>query len=199
MPRVAPLSRGDAAELEDVFRIKERSLGFVPNSALIMARWPELARAYGQLSAALSTTRKISSDLVELVFLVASLAAGCRYCQAHSAYVGRSLGISQEKLDDVWLYSSSEHFSDPERVALDLAVAAGTHPPGVTDQHFEDLRLHYDEDAIVEIVGVISFAGFMNRWNDTMATPLEDSPLAMANEHLRKLGWEPGSHISDYP
>ena len=56
------------------------------------------------------------------------------------------------------------------------------------------LRRYYDDDAIVEIVGVIAFAGFMNRWNDTIATPLEDGPLSMANQHLGSLGWEAGPH-----
>jgi len=197
MPRVDPLKREEVPELEDVFRIKEQTLGFVPNSALTLARWPDLARSYRQLSAAVASTRYLSTDLMELVFLMASMAGGCRYCQAHSAYVGRSIGIPQAKLDDVWTFESSSLFSDAERAALRLALAAGSHPPMVTDRHFDDLRLYYDDNAIVEVVGVISFAGFMNRWNDTLGTPLEEGPLAVAEEDLRKLGWEAGVHISD--
>jgi hypothetical protein len=43
-------------------------------------------------------------------------------------------------------------------------------------------------------VSVISFFGFMNRYNDTMATPLEDEPIAVAEKHLSKQGWKLGKH-----
>lgn len=154
-----PLARKNVPELEDVLRIKEQTLSVVPNSALIMARWPELTRAYRQLGSCSVTWWK-------LVFLMASLAGGCRYCHAHTVYVGQRFGIPEEKLDHIWTFESSGRFSSPERAALRLAMAGGTHPPMVTDQHFEDLCLHYDDEALVEIVGVSAFAGFMNRYNE---------------------------------
>ena len=57
-------------------------------------------------------------------------------------------------------------------------------PNAVTDEMFLELRKHWSEDEIVEIVGVISVFGFLNRWNDTLATPLEDSPLHFGEQHL---------------
>ena len=47
---------------------------------------------------------------------------------------------------------------------------------------------------IVLLVGVIALFGFLNRWNDTMATPLEDTPLEFAETHLAAHGWEAGKH-----
>jgi hypothetical protein len=63
----------------------------------------------------------------------------------------------------------------------------------VTDEHFVELKKHYSEDAITEIVAVISLLGWLNRWNQTLATRLEDSALAFANKHLAPSGWTPGS------
>jgi hypothetical protein len=40
------------------------------------------------------------------------------------------------------------------------------------------------DEQVVEIVGVIAMFGFLNRWNDTLATPLEDEPLEFAEKHL---------------
>ena len=48
---------------------------------------------------------------------------------------------------------------------------------------------------VVEIVGVIAMFGFLNRWNDTFATPLEDEPLEFGEKHLTAQGWDAGKHL----
>jgi len=47
----------------------------------------------------------------------------------------------------------------------------------------------------VELTAAIATFGFLNRWNDTMATELEDEPLEFAGEHLAHHGWERGKHV----
>jgi alkylhydroperoxidase family enzyme len=65
-------------------------------------------------------------------------------------------------------------FSDAERVALDVAREAALVPNGVTDELFDRLRLFFDETQVVELVSVISLFGFLNRWNATLGTKVED-------------------------
>lgn len=126
---------------------------------------------------------------------VVSNAAGCRYCTAHNAENAVERGkVADEKLDALWLFQSSPLFTPAERAALNLALATGGTPPSVTDAHFDELKKHFSEDAIIEIVSVISMFGWMNRWNDTLATKLEDHPLEFAREHLTASGWTPGVH-----
>jgi hypothetical protein len=67
-------------------------------------------------------------------------------------------------------------------------------PNAVTDDMFAELRKHWSEEQIVEIVGVIALFGFLNRWNDTMATPLEDEPIAIGERYLKRGGWTAGKH-----
>ena len=74
-----------------------------------------------------------------------------------------------------------------------LAPAAGQHPNAATAAHFDELRQHFDDGAIVETVRVIAMFGFLNRLHETMATDLEDAPLALAPAVLG-LAWEPGRH-----
>ena len=62
------------------------------------------------------------------------------------------------------------------------------------DEHFERLRDHFSDDEIVEIVSVISLFGWLNRWNDTMATTLEPAASQFATENLGASGWEIGAH-----
>jgi len=56
------------------------------------------------------------------------------------------------------------------------------------------LKTHFDEDQIVEIVAVICLFGWLNRFNDTMATDLEQRPMAFGEKHLAPSGWEAGKH-----
>lgn len=67
-------------------------------------------------------------------------------------------------------------------------------PNAVTDAMFAELRKYWTEEQIVEIVGVIALFGFLNRWNDTMATPLEDEPIEVAVKYLARDGWTIGKH-----
>ncbi len=113
---------------------------------------------------------------------------------AHTAGAALQLGVKDEKLEAVWEFRSSELFSAKERSALEVAVAGAAQPNEVTDAMFAELKLHWNEGEIVEIVAVISMFGFMNRWNDTMATPLEEEPVHVGEKHLAKDGWRVGKH-----
>jgi hypothetical protein len=47
----------------------------------------------------------------------------------------------------------------------------------------------------VEIVGVIAVFGFLNRWNDTFATPLESEPIEVGERLLAPRGWSAEKHL----
>ncbi len=113
---------------------------------------------------------------------------------AHNAGGSLQQGIPDEKLAAVWEYATSPLFIEAERAALDFAVAAAAQPNAVTDEMFERMKQHWTEGQIVEIVALVSFFGFMNRYNDTMATPLEDEPIEVAQKHIAQHGWELGKH-----
>lgn len=107
---------------------------------------------------------------------------------------GHRISGSEAKLADIWVYAHSPHYSEAERVALDFALAAASVPNAVTDELFARLRSHWSEGQIVEILGVVAMFGFLNRWNDSMATPLEAVPRAVADKAVGAQGWTPGHH-----
>jgi alkylhydroperoxidase family enzyme len=76
--RLAPLPL--SPELGDLASGFQKSLGFVPNSVLIMQRRPKLARAFTALTAAVwDPEGKVDRGLKRLVAHVASRAHGCHY------------------------------------------------------------------------------------------------------------------------
>ena len=54
--------------------------------------------------------------------------------------------------------------------------------------------MHFSERQIVQIVAVISMFGFLNRWNDTMATRLETAPREFAAVALGASGRTAAKH-----
>jgi len=113
---------------------------------------------------------------------------------AHTAGAALGLGIDEKKLEAVWEFRSHPLFTAAERAALEVAIAGAAQPNAVDDAMFAELKKHWSEGQIVEIVAVIALFGFMNRWNDTMATPLEEEPIHVGEKHLAKSGWNVGKH-----
>ena len=193
--RIEPLPPQHTPELADAFEAMRRNLGFIPNSMLILQRKPRIARALQQLTAAIwDPAGEVDRGFKRLVAHVASRAAGCQYCMAHTAGGALHFGIEERKLAAVWEFRTSLLFSEAERVALDFAIAAASVPNGVTEDMFSAMRKHWSEGQIVEIVAVVATFGFLNRWNDTMGTPLEDEPLAAGEKFLAPRGWSAGKH-----
>ena len=196
MPRIAPLDPSlNAIELEKAFAQYRNSLGFVPNSVLIMQRRPKLVTALAQLASAVwDPDSTVDLGFKRLISHVASRAHGCQYCMAHTAGGALHLGVDSAKLEAVWTYQSSPLYTEAERIALDFSIAAASVPNAVDDALFEKMRRHWDDYQIVEITAVISLFGFMNRWNDTMATPLEQEPIQVGEKYLASHGWSPAKH-----
>ena len=101
---------------------------------------------------------------------------------------------SDKKIAAVWEFETSDLFSDAERAALRLALHASLLPNEASEDDFEALKRHFDEGQIVEIVATVALFGYLNRWNDTMATDLEAHPAKVAERTLGKTGWEVGKH-----
>ncbi len=196
-PRLAPLPASHTPELKGHFDFFLGTLGFTPNSVLTMQRRPKLVQAFAQLNAAvMDPSGEVELGFKRLIGHVASKASGCIYCQAHTLLGAQNFNVSADKLADVWVYSSSPHYSEAERVALDFALAAAAQPNAVTDELFAQLKQHWSEEQIVEILGVVAMFGFLNRWNDSMATPLEGLPLQVAQTAAGVRRFEPGKHAN---
>lgn len=193
MANMEPLRREDHPELEELFAHYDRTLSFVPNSLYTMARRPEILRAFSELITQIWNTGTLPKELKPLVGIVASISAGCRYCQAHEAVDAAERGVEEAKIAEIWNFEHSPLYDDAERAALRFARDAALVPNEVTSAHFEELCRHFDDGQIVEILAVVGLFGFLNRWNDTMATELEEAPLQLAS---RAYGdrWNPGKH-----
>lgn len=193
MANMEPLRREDHPELEELFALYDETLSFVPNSLFTMARRPEILRAFSELITQIWRTGTLPQPLKPLIAIVSSVAAGCRYCQAHEAVDAKMRGVPDEKISAIWDFERSPLYDDAERAALRFARDASFVPSEATPASFEELRRHWDDGQIVEMLAVVGLFGFLNRWNDSMATDLETVPLGFASQRYDDR-WDPGKH-----
>ena len=196
MPLVAPLSLEHDLETKKLADFFNETLGFCPNSVLTMQHRPAISKAFINLNMAVMENHgRVTSALKRLIGWVSSNAAGCRYCQAHTIRAAERYGAEQEQLENVWDYKTHPAFSDAERAALNFSLAASLIPNAVDESIKTELYKYWNEGEIVEMLGVISLFGYLNRWNDSMGTVVEDGAIESAEKFLGKHDWEKGKHV----
>jgi uncharacterized peroxidase-related enzyme len=196
MPHLRPL---DDHEIHDAM-IKERfahyanTRGFTPNSIRTMARRPNVVKAFMALNQAVLYEGDVSEQLKMLVSLASSLAAGCLYCQSHMVNLSHLYNAPDDKIAALLSFEDSDLFSDAEKAAINLAFKAGALPNQSDQSDFDRLAQYFNESEIVEITASIALFGFLNRWNDTMATQLEALPAQRTENILPPQSWSAGKH-----
>lgn len=195
MPLVRPLSPESNPDVSKLAEFFNETLGFCPNSVLTMQIRPEIARSFINLNIAVMTNHgRVTSAFKRIIAWVSSNAAGCNYCQAHAIRAAKRYGAEQEQLDNIWEYRTHKSFNEAERAALDFSLAASQLPNAVDDELQQRLHRYWDDGEIVEILAVVSLFGYLNRWNDSMATSIENGATESAVKYLAKSGWNKGKH-----
>lgn len=196
MTRIAPIPRAELADREPLFELIEASMGFVPTSMRVMAKWPALLDGFLALSGTVLAGGPLEAEQRHLVTHVASAAAGCEYCQAHTAAHGINAGTDRARYAAVWEFETSDLFSEADRTLLRLAFHAAQQPSAVTDADMASAAEHWTEDQLLHALALVGVFGYLNRFNGALGTTLEPEPLALANDVLAPSGsgWTPGQH-----
>ncbi len=192
-PLVHPLEANDK-ELNKLITFYNETLGFCPNSVKTMFRRPQIAYAFINLNKAVMENKgTVSSKIKRLVGYLASTVSGCNYCRAHTIRAAERYGANSNQIKEIWDFRSSSLFSEKEKAAFEFALAASTIPNRVDDKIATQMRKYWDDGEIVEILGVVSLFGFLNRWNDSMATTIEDGAYESGKKYIDN--WNPKKHI----
>ncbi|MDP5137805.1 carboxymuconolactone decarboxylase family protein [Rheinheimera baltica] len=195
MPFVTPLTADANPEVAELARFFNETLGFCPNSVLTMSHRPAIAKAFIQLNiAVMENNGRVTSALKRLIAYVSSHATGCRYCQAHTIRAAERYNAPDDQIANIWQFRTHPAFNAAERAALELSIAASQVPNAVDEAIQAEMRQHWDNGEIVEIMGVIALFGYLNRWNDSMATSLEEGAIASGEALLASDGWTSGKH-----
>ncbi|MEM7704234.1 MAG: hypothetical protein AAF358_01700 [Pseudomonadota bacterium] len=158
----------------------------------------------------LQRDRAVSLQRKWELFFVYQLASGCVHCQAHGAF-----GTFQE-MEDEFLYDKvppvempvvvdkirslmdferADHLTDADKAAFRLARDAGTLPTRTTAAHIEELRRHYSDREIQEIISTLVLTPWLSTVMQSQGTVTDQNSMSWTIKHLGPAGWNPGVHI----
>jgi uncharacterized peroxidase-related enzyme len=151
---------------------QKRKYGQVLMPGLLWGRVPKLFMAVALLYGVLDRRASpLDPVLRSLVTVRVSQINGCRFCvDINSATLARRTG-SQAKVDALEGWRDCDLFDDREKAALEYAEAMTDSTRRVTDQTVERLRKFFDDDAIVELTGLIAFQNLSSKFNTALDAP----------------------------
>jgi AhpD family alkylhydroperoxidase len=155
--------------LRPFFWIQRRRYGAVLDAALLWARVPRLflgvAILYGMID---RRSSPIEPTLRSLVTVRVSQINHCPFCVDLNSATLMKRGASAEKVEALDSWQESELFSERERVALEYAEAMTYADRGVDDALMARLKQHFDDDAVVELTGLVAFQNLSSKFNSAL-------------------------------
>lgn len=82
--------------------------------------------------------------------------------------MARRQGWTDEQIDNLHDFRNRPDFTPAEKAALELAERVTRDPHEVDDQFWAELRRHYDEGQIIELLAAIGLFNYFNRFNDAL-------------------------------
>lgn len=145
---------------------QRRRYGQVLEPARLWGRTPKVFAALALLYGALDRRRSpLSPELRSLVTVRVSQLNWCAFCVDINGALVLRRGASQAKLGELPSFRDSPQFSASERAALDYAEAITLSDRRPDAAHFEALRRHFDDDAIIELTALIAFQNLSSKFN----------------------------------
>lgn len=160
--------------LRPFFWNQQRKYGQVLRPALVWARVPKLFLAVAALYGVLDRRGSpLDPVLRSLVTVRVSQINHCRFClDLNSATLAKRAG-SMQKVDALDGWRTSGAFEASERAALEYTEAVTYPDRSVSDELMTELRRHFDDDAIVELTGLIAFQNLSSKFNSALGVPAQ--------------------------
>ena len=151
---------------------QKRKYGAVLDPGRLWGRSPKLfasvAIMYGVLDRKGSP---LSPVLRSLVTVRVSQVNDCHFCvDINSATLATRAG-SMDKVEQLEQWQDSALFDDKERVALEYAEAVTYSDQQVSAELMARLKLFFDDDAVIELTGLIAFQNLSSKFNAALDVP----------------------------
>ncbi len=158
--------------LRPFFWNQKRKYGAVLEPALVWGRVPKLFMAVAALFGVLERRRSpVPPALRSLVTVRVSQINHCRFCVDVNSATLNKRGVSWDKIDALEEWASNDQFDDRERAVLAYTEAVTRTDGQVDAAMIEDLKRHFDDDALVELTGLIAFQNLSSKFNNALDMP----------------------------
>ena len=115
---------------------------------------------------------RLDGKLRELAYIKASVVNDCAYCAEAHKGVARKLGITEEQLQVINSYESSNLFTPVEKLVLKYAEEL-TKTAKSSESVVQDLKKHFSEEQLIELNLTVGTANLTNRFNMSFMTDMD--------------------------
>ena len=151
---------------------QQRRYGAVLEPARLWGRTPKVFAALALLYGALDRRASpIEPALRTLITVRVSQINWCSFCVDVNAATALKRGVSEEKLLAVARFADSALFPDREKAALAYAEAVTCTDRHPSPELFNQLRAHFNDDAIIELTALIAFQNLTSKFNAALQVP----------------------------
>ncbi len=126
---------------------------------------PSFVRAHIGMKAFFQAKSKLDPSIRALAIHYVSELNQCAWCIDFGRAKASKQGLNLEKLAALHKYDDDPRFSSAERAALSYAEATTKTGIPVTDEHINELKKHFSDREIVELVAAVAAISFDNRIN----------------------------------
>lgn len=82
--------------------------------------------------------------------------------------MARRLGWTDDQIAHLAEFAAHPDFDEKEKMALRLAERVTRDSNGVDDAFWQELRKHFDEGEIIELLAAIGLFNYFNRFNNAL-------------------------------
>ena len=82
--------------------------------------------------------------------------------------MARRHGWTDDQINDLANFENRPDFTEKEKAALRLAERVTRDAHTVDEQLFAELRKHFDEGEVIELLAAIGLFNYFNRFNDAL-------------------------------
>lgn len=191
MSRISRVDRSQVSEeMNALFDKIYAERGNVPNMFRVMAHRPKIFATMQAHFAAVLNTGTLPRRLKELIIVRTSQLNQTPYCLASHTRLAKNLGWSDDQLTHLADWPRREDFNSAEKAALRLAETVTRDAHSLSDEQFAELRTHYSEGEIVELLCAIGLFNYFNRFNDALQMQSTKPGEGAREEHASEAATE---------
>ena len=149
-----------------LFRSQRKKYGAPLEPVQLWGRTPKVFFGFLWMQNALNRKKSpIDPILRALITIKVSQINDCSFCIDMNSFLLLQRGGSEDKIEDLSQIQTSSRYTDSEKAALEYAEAITLSNSKVTDELFEKLKSHFNDDAIVELTALIAIQNLSSKFN----------------------------------
>ena len=155
--------------LRFLFYLQKKKYGSLLEPVLLWGRTPRVFLGFLMMQKALNRKQSpLDSALRALITIRVSQINQCAFCIDMNSALLLQRGGAEEKIGQLALFRQSSLFTDREKVALEYAEAVTQSSTQVNEALFQRLKVHFEDDALVELTALIAFQNLSSKFNASL-------------------------------